>query len=209
MSVENDKTPEMNALEAALSALAPAPSRVDRDELMFRAGAAAAESSASPGARSNSRPAAWLWPLSTAASTLLAATLGVVYGGSGGQRIVERPVAHPVERIVERIVEVPVYIATSAADGSPTASVSRSSSFWPLSTTPIGSSTGSYLQLRDTALARGVDSLSYLQGSRATDSAPPSSYSDLRRDLLPGTAPRASEPDRINSLPQRAQETRT
>ena len=36
MRGENDKTPEIIALEAALSALAPTPSRIDRDELMFR-----------------------------------------------------------------------------------------------------------------------------------------------------------------------------
>ena len=205
MSGENDKTPEISALEAALSALAPAKSRVDRDELMFRAGAAAAESSGLPERRSKSRHAAWLWPLSTAASTLVAATLGVVYGGSSAVRIVERP----VDRIVERIVEVPVYVGAHVADRSPSAAVSSLPRALPQWTSSVGPMSGSYLLLRDTALARGVDSLAYLQGSHATETAPPSSYSDLRRDLLPGTAPQTVEPDRFNSISPRAQGTRT
>ena len=35
-------TPELAALERQLAALAPAPPRIDRDELMFEAGGAAA-----------------------------------------------------------------------------------------------------------------------------------------------------------------------
>lgn len=204
MRGENDKTPEISALEAALSALTPAPSRIDRDELMFRAGAATADASRTPVRGASSHRAAWLWPLTTAASTLLAATLGVLYGGRGTPSVIERI----VERPVDRIVEVPVYLTVSS-DRTPQAIASASPDALPTWITPGGPTSGSYLRLRDTALARGVDSLSYLQGSHSPDTAQPSSYSDLRRDLLPGPTTRAAEPDRFNSTPQRAQETRT
>jgi hypothetical protein len=69
--VKND----LSAVEAALGALRPAPSGVDRDRLMYLAGEAAA--SRSRGGRR--RRADWLWPCATAASVLLAVTFATMW----------------------------------------------------------------------------------------------------------------------------------
>ena len=62
--VKND----LAAVEAALGALRPTPTGVDRDRLMYLAGEAAASRSLSR----HRRRADWLWPCATAASMLLA-----------------------------------------------------------------------------------------------------------------------------------------
>jgi hypothetical protein len=59
------RDPKLVALESALASLAPAPGRIDRDQLLFRAGQAAT-------------PRRWLWPCATAALALLSATLSFV-----------------------------------------------------------------------------------------------------------------------------------
>jgi hypothetical protein len=57
--------PALDALAGALRGLGPAPAGLDRDGLMFRAGRASA-------------PRGWAWPLATAASTIVAAFLGLL-----------------------------------------------------------------------------------------------------------------------------------
>jgi hypothetical protein len=85
-SVPSD--PELNAIAAALSSLAPARSRLDRDRLMFRAGQASA-SAARPAA-----PGREFWAAA-------AACLGLIASGEGALLA-----CRPVPRIVERIVVV-------------------------------------------------------------------------------------------------------
>jgi hypothetical protein len=68
---------ELAAVEAALAALKPAASLVDRDRLMFLAGRASAAGIATgdgypTGAFATNRKAQWLWPCLTAVSLLLA-----------------------------------------------------------------------------------------------------------------------------------------
>lgn len=211
MSAEHEKSPQINALEAALAALSPALSRIDRDELMYRAGIASIQAGSFASGPTRSHRGAWLWPLVTAASTLTAATFGVLYG----ERVAPRIAHRPEPQVIERIVEVPVYVGTPAAetpDGSPHTMPSFPAPSAHLGGTadgPTGSNTGSYFQWRDTALARGVDSLVYLQGVRPTATAPAASYSDLRRDMLPKQQPPLPEPDRINAHPPRTQDART
>jgi hypothetical protein len=121
----------------------------------------------------------------------------------------------PEPQVIERIVEVPVYVGAPAAEapdrGTHTAAYlpSRTANLGGNADSAVGSNTGSYFQWRDTALARGVDSLVYLQGVRPTGTAPAASYSDLRRDMLPQEQPRLPDPDRINALPPRTQDART
>jgi hypothetical protein len=79
--------PELNALAAALTALAPARTRIDRDRLMFRAGQASAQ--ASIGGR---RP--WI---------ALAATLALVAVGEAAL-LARRPASRATER---RVVAAP------------------------------------------------------------------------------------------------------
>lgn len=59
---EETHDPELSALEAALRGLTPTPAAIDRDRLLFRAGAESAR-----------RPR-YFWPLATAASLVLAAS---------------------------------------------------------------------------------------------------------------------------------------
>jgi hypothetical protein len=75
--------PELSALAGALRALAPQ-ARLDRDALLFRAGAAAAQ-----------RP--WLWPAATLLSAGVALALGLV--------LLLRP--SPPPQVIERVVVVP------------------------------------------------------------------------------------------------------
>src|SRR5437660_1699824 len=58
---EEARPAELNALEAALAALAPATPAMDRDRLMFHAG------------QETKRRGRWAWPAVTAAALLLAA----------------------------------------------------------------------------------------------------------------------------------------
>ena len=64
---------ELSAVEAALAALKPAASGVDRDRVMFLAGRASAGTNAT---LRPSRRTHWLWPCTTAVSLLLAITFG-------------------------------------------------------------------------------------------------------------------------------------
>jgi hypothetical protein len=87
--------PELTALADSLRALAPQ-ARLDRDALMFRAGAAAARR-------------AGLWPAATLLSSAVAVTLGLV--------LVLRP--SPPPRVIERIVTVPAEQLTLPREETP------------------------------------------------------------------------------------------
>jgi hypothetical protein len=96
-SESSEHLPEdLKPFEALLGSFLPAPSRIDRDRLMYAAGGAAASvSSQAPAHRSRQ----WLWPSVSAALLLLSATLGVALAlrGDAAERIVyvDRPVATP------------------------------------------------------------------------------------------------------------------
>jgi hypothetical protein len=126
--VKND----LAAVEAALGALRPVPSGVDRDRLMYLAGEAAASRSLSR----RRRWADWLWPCATAASVLLAVTFATMWFARGEPRIVyvERP-------------------ARAREDSSPPAAprteAVRRPKRWRTD----------YLQLRRLVMSRGVDAL--------------------------------------------------
>jgi hypothetical protein len=74
--------PELNAVEETLRHLVPAPARLDRDRLLFRAGQRAA-------------PRRWFWPVAAVVSTAACAVLAVVLA------------CRPAPAVVERIVYVP------------------------------------------------------------------------------------------------------
>lgn len=88
--------PDLEATQSAFSSLQPAPSRVDRDRLMYLAGQAASAASSVDVRRPR---AGWWWPCSTAASLLVAATFASLWLARGEPevRIVYRdpPVAVP------------------------------------------------------------------------------------------------------------------
>lgn len=72
--------PKLAALEKSLSALVPVPGRIDRDQLMFRAGQASV------------RHKRWLWPSATVFLAVLALGLGTA--------LAMRSAPSPLERIV-------------------------------------------------------------------------------------------------------------
>ena len=86
--------PELKAIEAALAGLAPLSSRLNRDKLMFAAGAMSR-----PGARERR----WAWPAITATLTVALAGESLFLA------------ARPAPRVVERIVLVPAPTAAPAA----------------------------------------------------------------------------------------------
>jgi len=93
---EERLSPELSAIEAALASLAPGPSRVDRDRVMFLAGQAAARTAG----KTRGRIGGWLWPAATAASLLLAATLGAALALRPAQQIASVP-QEPVPATVD------------------------------------------------------------------------------------------------------------
>jgi hypothetical protein len=95
---------ELTALETALGGLAPAASRVDRDALMFRAGAASVRAG-----RARSTPR--LWPALVASLAVLALGEGVL--------LARRPVV--VERVVVAQAPAPAVSAAEALPASPPA----------------------------------------------------------------------------------------
>lgn len=93
----NAADPKLNAIEQALGALAPSRSRLDRDQLMFRAGQAAARPS--PGGRR-------LW-IAVAAGT------GLIALGEAAM-LAQRPIPQIIERVIvvrEREPAAPTVVA--------------------------------------------------------------------------------------------------
>jgi hypothetical protein len=107
--IPND--PELNAIAASLRSLEPAPSRIDRDLVMFRAGQASV------------RPSRWrrrAWSAVAASLALVAVGEGVLLAHRPSPQVVERlvvvrepapapsapaPVVPPVERRVAEVTE--------------------------------------------------------------------------------------------------------
>jgi hypothetical protein len=71
----------MTEVESALRALSPAPSRLDRDRLMFKAGALA---------RGQSGRLRWLWPSITAALAFIVAGESTMLVSRSAPRVIER-----------------------------------------------------------------------------------------------------------------------
>jgi hypothetical protein len=134
---ESTTDPKLAALEKSLSALVPAPGRIDRDQLLFRAGQASV------------RGRSWLWPSATALVAIVAVGLGTAL------------MLRPAPRVIERVVFVSPESQAPAGDSTGSAplpnartvqnSVENSRELW-------ASSTG-YVQQRDQAIRWGVEAL--------------------------------------------------
>ena len=83
MSIEPPEGPHLNEIEAALQALAPSPSRIHRDRLMFDAGSRW---------RSVAHSRRWLWP------SIAAGLAALVVGESA--MLARRPAPRVIERLV-------------------------------------------------------------------------------------------------------------
>ena len=125
----------LRAVEAALGSLRLRPSRLDCDRLMYLAGQASVT-------RSKGALRIWhagsVWPWTTAASLLVAVTLGVVLLVRAEPQTIERVVYVPVDR--------------------PDDSTGRQDALLPVSAESRGSPLRTdYLALRHLVLTRGVD----------------------------------------------------
>jgi hypothetical protein len=126
---------ELASFQNALAHLSPTPDGVNIARLLFRAGQLSAPRRS------------WAWLCATAASGMLAATLGTLF--------LFRSASQPAERIVT------VYVPTAAM---PTPQAERSTT--SIDGTPLvspssvpGGADGEYLRLRREVLAHGVDAL--------------------------------------------------
>jgi len=148
----DDFPPELKSLEAALAGLAPARSHIDRDRLMYEAGATAANAAIAAAPRwSRARQVAW--PLATAAALLVSVALGAV--------VLFRS---PHERIV--YVDLP---AASANQTAPTTSMAIEPNP-PSDAAQDDSVGGSYLVLRGQLLRMGAAAMDVpAGGSGAAD----------------------------------------
>lgn len=121
---------ELAAFQTALARLTPAEG-ISIAQLLFQAG------------RLSVPRRSWVWPCTTAASMMLAITLGTA--------LVFRPAPQPTERIVQVFVQPPA---------PPTAQVERPvPAIDETPDAPPPASDGDYLQLRREVLAKGVDAL--------------------------------------------------
>ena len=122
--------PRLNEVAAALAALTPRPPALDRDRLLFRAGRASA-------------PKPWMWRLTAAASTTLAAVLGVL--------LVIRTAAIPLPEIIYVRVEPAPAPPVPAAPSIPIeAAPPAPPDSWPST---------AYTRMEDQVLRWGLDGL--------------------------------------------------
>jgi hypothetical protein len=133
---ESTTDPKLAALEKSLATLMPAPGRIDRDQLLFRAGQASMQRQR------------WLWPSSTALVTLVAVGLGIALA------------LRPASPIVERVVYVPAGSPISHSDSRGSVSPSMPSQRGTTSGEDIAwGSSSAYLHDRDQAIRWGVETL--------------------------------------------------
>jgi len=178
---------EFKAIERALGDLVPVSSRLDRDQLMFQAGALSVRS------RSRGR---WVWPS-------IAATLAIALASESLVLAVR-----PAPRVVERIVVVrepapappsPSTASTSSTgpasdaaipsrEPSPMTVLSQPSSSGELLSPPLWAGVSDHQRLQDLVLRFGLDALpernprlSRSSGQIDQDDAPVESAGSLRR----------------------------
>jgi hypothetical protein len=149
---ESTSDPKLAALEKSLAALVPVPGRIDRDQLLFRAGQASV------------RSRSWVWPTTTALLTVVAAVLGTV--------LALRPAPAPVERVV--YVPVP---QSPAPTETPTAQVVVSAPNARLDSTiedagSLWANSAEYIRERNQAIRWGVEALPPAPSIASANQAP-------------------------------------
>lgn len=140
---ETEMNDPLAAVEAALRSLRPSPSGLDRDRLMFLAGQRALGNRP---VRRRRRGPSWLWPCTTAASMLLAVTLGSMLLVQGKPEVGE-PATY-------------VHVDTSAATTAKRSDVLPAADAKDFQVA-LGARRprSDYLKLRQQLLAHGVDAL--------------------------------------------------
>ncbi len=158
------------AIEQTLAGLSPAPPRIDRDRLMFLAGAASATSDLRPPIPVSRPPnSAWLWPASTAAlaATSLALAIALLVRPAPAERIVYLPQPRRAPSMAASAV---------ARGGHERATVGPLRQQGPSSAVRTVRNTApapNYVRTRDVALRLGLDALGSFPGSGDVDVAAP------------------------------------
>jgi hypothetical protein len=173
---KNEQPDELAAIEQSLRGVAPVPARLDRDRLMFLAGAASAGVLKPAPEVALARRSRFLWPATTGAfaATSLALAMALIF----------RPTPPP--QIVYLKPEIP--LATPAAvphEMSPLEIIPEMTARVP-PPAPAARVANNYLQTREVALRFGVDALGNRQG--ATDAVPLTTYGDWLESVLPPPA---------------------
>jgi hypothetical protein len=180
------------SLEEELRRLAPRPSRIDRERLMFLAGQASPARGEFSQTFSQASRRAWPWPLAMAAMTTVAGFLGVL--------LVQRPAQVMVERVVYVEVEKPSAETPATAapavlelrrphrGSSELASAGparvRAAAADPFAL-PADLGSSNYLAWRNHALRYGVESWSHLTSSGSGGrAATPQTSRELLESLL-------------------------
>lgn len=178
---------ELDAFEQALAGLSPTATSVDRDELMYRAGRAAAvveRSSIAPARR-------WLWPTGSALAAVAAGLVGLWIGLQSAGREA-RPLAGDGEGngaadVAAAGNPVAGHVAARAAIAAQVPNLQRL-------LVPPADAQDTYLNVRNHILARGVDAWRS-SSSRGPAGAPPAeprpAHRDAWRDELPEIRPAA------------------
>jgi len=202
-SSSNEDPRDLKPVEQTLAALSPQPPQIDRDRLMFLAGAASGQGSgfgvqgsgmAVP-ASASSR-SAWLWPAATAAlaATSLALAIALVVRTNAPAQIVhvDRPApAAPALSPQVAIQPEPSSTLQSAATDS---AVARSASRPASRRVPADN----YLRSREVALRMGVDALGTPRAAGG-GAASPLTYFDWLAEFDDASAP-AQQPN--SALPK-------
>jgi hypothetical protein len=199
MSHEHEQPEELKAVEQSLAAFAPAAPRLDRDRLMFLAGAASASASAPASAQASGRreppdghespggqtigqltlPARLLWPVTSAALAATSLALAVV--------LVTRPtppsqvvyLAPPAAEVPHRAIPTAPTVARHQPQIDPASPIlaSRQSA----SSVPAEN----YVRTREVALRLGLDALGDLSGGGSGSGSPTPTYRSLLESLTP------------------------
>lgn len=164
MAEEPRLNDDLNSLAAALSGLTPRASRINRDQLMFEAGKAAALAERSAGRR-----AIRFWQASTTVAAVAAACLAVmvVIGTRPGIQVVQ-PAPVKVQKSQESSLE---------STPSPVVIVQQATEHLPVQRDTVEMS---YLKLREIALTDGLDQIPAVPVS-GHGSPEPATYRDLLR----------------------------
>jgi hypothetical protein len=179
--------PAAHPFEQSLAQFAPAPPQLDRDQLMFLAGAASVQ-----GSVQTRQSPQWLWPASTA--TLAATSLALAIA------LFLRPA--PQTQYIVRDVPGP----TQPAEGLPTVAAMPPVQDQPprYATAPVRPqpATGdSYLKTREVALRMGLDALGS-PSSGGSGLASAMTYMDLLEGLARGSSagPAAGSTERFPNM---------
>jgi hypothetical protein len=202
---QSENPGDLRHVEQTLAALSPRPPQVDRDRLMFLAGAAAIGQEPGAGGQWPAivvRRNAWLWPTATAAlgATSLALAVALVVRSAAPPQVVyvERPKAESAPAAMSpQIVKPdetprPESVATNTADAPqfPTRAVAAPQ-------VPADN----YLRSREVALRMGIEALGSRR-SAAGDSTPSMTYLDWLGGLGGTTSSAQPGESPAGSLPQ-------